>query len=293
MTHIPVLLNEVIKLLNPKPGEFIIDGTLGSGGHARKIIPHLKPDGHFLGLDWDERSAEKIKEDLKALGLKDVKIGHGNYKDLPEILKEENLPKADGLLLDLGFSSEQIFAGRGFSFNADEPLLMTYDEEATPLYKVLKQFRKKELSRAIRDLSDERYADKIAVAITEAEKKSPIRTSRELAEIIRNTVPKNYERGRIDPATRTFMALRMLVNDELGNLERLLKSIPEIVKPGGRVAIITFHSGEDRLVKNYFRELANNDKAKLVTKKPLEPTAREVQKNPKSRSAKLRVIEIK
>lgn len=290
--HIPVLLEEVIEALDPKSGKFIIDGTLGAGGHAKKIIEKLKPDGKFLGIDWDGKSVERVEGGLKSLGLDNVVVGGGNYKDIKEIIKEEELGKADGVLVDLGFSSEHLVSGRGFTFQEDEPLLMTYDEEATPLYKVLKQIKKRELGRVIRELSDEKYADKIAVAITEASRKAPIKTSGELAELIRGAVPKNYERGRIDPATRTFMALRMLVNDELGNLQKFLIDIPEILNKGGRAVIISFHSGEDRIVKNGFRDLVHEGSAKHITKKPVEATEKEINKNPRSRSAKLRVIEI-
>ena len=291
LSHIPVLLQEVLEVLEPKPGEFAIDGTLGAGGHARALVEHIKPNGTFLGIDWDEGAVGKAETEIDKGTLSKFVIRKGNYADIPEILDNENLGKTDTLLLDLGFSTEQL-TGRGFSFQKDEPLLMTYSDETTPAYSALRQLKERELAEIIRELSDEKYASRIAERIVERGKKNPIKTSGELAEIVRSAVPKNYEHGRIDPATRTFMALRIYVNDELANLERLLKNIERIVKVGGRIAIISFHSKEDRLVKHNFRELAQNGSAELITKKPITATEEEVNTNPKSRSAKLRAIKL-
>lgn len=268
MSHIPVLLKEVIELLDPKPGEFFIDGTAGTGGHSRAIREKIGPSGKLLSIDW-----EKTGE---------------NYADLAEILKNKNLGKADGLLLDLGFSSEQIGGGRGFSFQKDEPLLMTYDPNAEPLKEMLKELTEEELIKIIKEFGEERFARRIAKAIYEQERRKPIETTLELAEVIRGAVPKNYERGRINPATRTFMAFRIYANHELENLEKLLQNLEQILKPRARVAIISFHSLEDRLVKNYFRDYAKIGKLKILTKKPVTATKEEVAANPRSRSAKLR-----
>ena len=296
--HVPVLLQEVLEVLEPKPGEFVIDGTLGAGGHAKALIEHIKPNGTFLGIDWDKEAVRYAETEINTDVLARLTLYHGNYAEMPAILDDRNLGRADILLLDLGFSTEQL-TGRGFSFQKDEPLLMTYNDEATPAYTILRQLKKKELARIIKEFSDEKYADRIAEAISIESKKEPIRTTGRLAQTIRDAVPKNYEsgrrqagRGRIDPATRTFMALRIYVNDELGNLERLLKNIGEIVKIGGRVAIISFHSKEDRLVKHNFRELVQYGSAEFITKKPITPTEEEINTNPKSRSAKLRAIKI-
>jgi len=169
---------------------------------------------------------------------------------------------------------------------------MTYDLNGEPVRKILTELTEKELTEIIREYGEERYANKIAKAIFEQERKKPIVTTLELAELIKNTVPRNYERGRIHPATRTFQALRIYANHELENLERILKNLHRVVKPGGRVAIISFHSLEDRLVKNYFRDYAKAEKAKLLTKKPIVATSEEITANPRSRSAKLRVIQI-
>ena len=294
MAHAPVLLNEVLEILEPKSGKIFVDGTVGGGGHAVPIIERLAPGGIFLGIDWDEELIKNLESRIKNLTprLKKVVIRAGNYADLPEILEEEHLGKIDGLLVDLGFASDQLERGKGFSFMKNEPLIMTYSKDTSPAYQLLNQLNRTELERILRDYGEERYAARIAEAIREREKKSLIRTTGELAEVVRQAVPNSYERGRINPATRTFMALRIYVNDELENLKKLLRQISEIMNSGGRVAIISFHSLEDRLVKNHFRDLAKEGKVHLLTKKPITPTEEEARSNPRSRSAKLRAIEI-
>ena len=280
-----------LPILDLSPGKFVIDGTVGGGGHTKALIERINPGGKLLGIDWDRNAVENAKRDIKKDGLDKLIFCHGNYADIPKILKEKGLEKADAVLLDLGFSTEQL-EGRGFSFQKNEPLLMTYNDDETPLYALLRQLKKNELARVIRELSDERYAERIAEAIYERGRMEFIKTTGELAEVIRGAVPKDYERGRIDPSTRTFMALRIFANDELGNLERFLKNLEEIIAPKGRIAIISFHSKEDRMVKNYFRELANTNKAELINKKPIRASEDEIKKNQKSRSAKLRAIKI-
>jgi len=293
LAHVPVLLHEVLELLNPSSGEFAIDGTVGAGGHAKEIINRLGPHGTFLGIDWDKSVVDNARRNLSGNGLQKFIIRNGNYADLPEILGEEKLGKADILLLDLGFSSDQLESKRGFSFQKNEPLFMTYSDESIPAYSVIRQLKKWELANVIREYSDERYAMRIAEAIHERGKKEPIKTTGELAEVIRMAVPKNYEGGRINPATRTFQAIRMYVNEELVNLEIVLQNLGKIVRENGRVGIISFHSKEDRLVKNYFRDMARKGEAELITKKPIQATEEEIKENPKSRSAKLRAIRIK
>jgi len=199
------------------------------------------------------------------------------------------LGKANGLLLDLGFSSEQLEgSSRGFSFTKDEPLLMTYSDDSEPAKEVLRKLGTKELAKIIFELSGEKYAMRIAKAIKDRERVQPIKTTRELREVIVGAVPDNYERGRIDPATRTFQALRIYTNDELGNLKRVLGSMPRILKSGGRVVVISFHSLEDRIVKELFRDMARRGELQILTKKPIVPSTLEISQNPRSRSAKLR-----
>lgn len=298
--HVPVLLQEVITFLDPHPGDFVIDGTVDGGGHARAILGRITETGTLLGLDWDESLLAECKERLG--GYKNAILVHANYADLPQVLHRhgEVLPaeKADGLLIDLGFSSEQLeSSGRGFRFSQkegaeDEPLLMTYDDSRTPVYQILRELTEQELADVIYEFGGERYSRRIAKAIKERGRRAPIKTSGELAETVRAAVPGKYERGRIDAATRTFQALRIYANGELDNLNALLAALPEIVRPGGRAAIITFHSLEDRIVKQAFRELASHAGATLITKKPVSASREEIAVNPRSRSAKVRVIQL-
>lgn len=290
--HIPVLLQEVITMLDPRPGDFIIDGTVDGGGHAEAILPHIAPTGRLLGLDWDGSMLADCKERLA--GANGATLILGNYADLPSIIKREKTGKANGLLLDLGFSSEQILrSGRGFSFSEasrNEPLLMTYDDERVPARDLIAAISEKELADMLTNLGGERYAAKIAREIVLHRRKAKIATSGDLADTVRAAVPKNYERGRIDPATRTFQALRIAANGELENLEKVLGSLEEILMPGGRAVIISFHSLEDRIVKQAFRTMARESKGEPLTKKPIVPSRAEVIANPRSRSAKLRGI---
>lgn len=296
MSHRPVLLQEVIKYLNPKPGDFIVDGTIDGGGHGAEIFLQILPTGRLLGLDLDkvllERSREKISAKCKYQKSKcknNLILIQGNYADLPEILKENKLPMADGLLLDLGFSSEQLeSSGRGFSFLKDEPLLMTYDPSREPVKNLLKDVDAKTLAKIIFQFSGEKFAMRIAKAIKDYQKMKPIETTSDLRKIIAGAVPKTYERGRLDPATRTFQALRIWANDELGNLEKVLDNLRGILKIGARIVIISFHSLEDRIVKQKFRAMGKEGYLKILTKKPVLSSREEAASNPRSRSAKLR-----
>jgi len=287
--HQPVLLKEVLKYLDPKPGDFIIDGTVDGGGHAAAILEKIGTKGFFLGLDWDEEILDEAKKTIAENSR--ILLLNRNYADLPEILKEKKLEKADGLLLDLGFSSWQTeSSGRGFSFGKPEPLLMTFDPKRKPAKEILAEISEKELAKIIFDFSGEKFAGRIARAIKERERIKPIETSLELAEVVSGAVPKNYERGRINPATRTFQALRIYVNGELDNLEKILGNLGGVLRPGGRAVIISFHSLEDGLVKRCFRKMARENHAEILTKKPVTPSEEEIAINPRSRSAKLRAI---
>ncbi len=285
--HVPVLLKEVIDLLDPKEGEFIIDGTAGAGGHSREILKKVGESGKVALVDWDKRNIENLKKEFSGAN---AIFFNANYAELPGLIKDGNLPKADGLLLDLGFSSDQLAgSGRGFSFNppaGGEPLLMTYGDESETLEEFLRRATFSELADIISRYGEERYARRIAEAIFS--KKSAIRNTEDLAAVIRTAVPKSYERGRLHPATRTFQALRIYLNKELDNLKSVLDSLEEIIKPGGRVAIISFHSLEDRIVKSAFNESAKKGRLKILTKKPITASLEEVRNNPRARSAKLR-----
>ncbi len=297
MPHIPVLLKEVIEKLDPQPGQFFIDGTFGQGGHALEIFPRILPTGKLLGVDLDGDNLKKIGLEILAGLPKSAKtknnliLVQGNYAALPEILKSKKLGKADGLLLDLGFSSIQVEGrGLGFSFRRDEPLLMVYDRNERPVYEWLEILSESEIAEIIQKFSGERYAARIARAI---KKNLPIKTTGKLAEIIRSVLPRNYERGRIDPATRTFLALRIFANNELLNLEKTLLALPDLIKPKGRIAVISYNSLEDKIVKNVFKGFYRQGKAVLLTKKPETPDESEIKDNPRARSAKLRAIEFK
>jgi 16S rRNA (cytosine1402-N4)-methyltransferase len=296
--HTPVLLKEVLAHLDPRPGDFMIDGTVDGGGHAAAIMRMIIPGGTFLGVDWDEAMITRREAERKGGGRGGrERYVHGNYAELPEILKKEKLGKADGLLLDLGFSSEQLgSSGRGFSFSeaaANEPLLMTYDDSMESVAEILRRLGEAELANIIFTLGGERMSRRIAKAIVAREKEHRIVTCGELADVVRSAVPAGYERGRIDPATRTFQAFRIYANEELGNLEKILKTLGEIVKPGGRVAIISFHSLEDRTIKHSFRALAEEGITEILTKKPVTASEEEIKENPRSRSAKLRAVRMK
>ncbi len=299
MVHTPVLLKEVMSALDPQKGDAVIDGTAGAGGHAKEIAGRIGEGGKMLLVDWDEETALALEKEVRSFS--NASVVQGNYADIPALMERSDFPKADALLLDLGFSSDQLLRGRGFSFSpkgdpsaggqkADEPLLMTYSGGQEPLRDVLRRISEKELCEVIREFGEERYAEEIAHAIVAH--RADIRTSGALADVIRGAVPKSYERGRIHPATRTFQALRIYINKELENLERVLGSLPEIVRPGGRVAIISFHSLEDRIVKERFQKMEKEGQAKIITKKPIAANFEEVARNPRARSAKLRAIVI-
>jgi 16S rRNA (cytosine1402-N4)-methyltransferase len=299
--HQPVLLNEVLEYLDPRPGQFIIDGTVDGGGHASAIIEKIGPKGKFLGLDLDERLIRETEKRISSSNLQsqisNLFFRHANYADLPEILEREKLPLADRLFLDLGFSSDQLEgSGRGFSFQeskADEPLLMTYDDSRTPVRELLKKISEKELADIIFEFGGERQSRRIAKAIVEQARKKAMSTSGELAETVRSALPHGYERGRIDPATRTFQALRIYANGELENLSNILEQLNMILKPGGRAVIISFHSLEDRIVKQHFQKMQKEKiAAEILTKKPVMATREEIAQNPRARSAKLRAIQL-
>jgi 16S rRNA (cytosine1402-N4)-methyltransferase len=288
--HEPVLLQSVIELLDPHPGNCMIDGTVDGGGHAAAIIQKIMPEGNFLGVDWDESMIRKRIDEIKFPDREHYVCG--NYADLPAILSQEQLGKADGLLLDLGFSSEQLEqSGRGFSFKEEfgnEPLYMTYAHSRRSVAEIIREESEESLANIIFQFGGERRSRQIAKAIKLAGKAKIIATSGELASVIRKTLPGNYEHGRIDPTTRTFQALRIYANGELENVEKVIDELPEILKPGARVVIITFHSLEDRIVKQKFQALAKSGALNIITKKPIAATREEIEQNPRSRSAKIR-----
>jgi 16S rRNA (cytosine1402-N4)-methyltransferase len=294
--HIPVLLHEVLESLDPKPGEFFVDGTFGGGGYTKALLERVGPTGTVLALDWDSQAIERGK--VLAEQYPNLILRAANYTEVPGILREKELGKPDGIVLDLGFSSEQLTgSGRGFSFSpdaVDEPLLMTYSDAMTPVRELIRGESEEDLRSIIRKYGEERFAGRIARALKTASRKGSIETAGELAEIIRRAVPGSYERGRreagrnIDPATRTFQALRIYANRELENLEQFLVELPGVLEGGGRIGIVSFHSLEDRIVKLHFKSLVHEGLMELIHKKPLTATREEIHTNPRARSAKLR-----
>jgi 16S rRNA (cytosine1402-N4)-methyltransferase len=288
--HDPVLLDEVMDYLQPPGDGVIVDCTIGRGGHAKKWINFLSDKGLFIGLDADPRNLEFAQEHLGRPS--NARLFHANFSDLPDVLHQAKIESVDRIFADLGISTNQLFDDAyGMSFSKSMPLDMRIDpRHPTSAADIVNHWNAEPLADLLFGLAQERHSRRIARKIVEARRQSPILTTQRLADVVRSAVPKRgYE--KIDPATRTFMALRMAVNQELDNLATLLKIAPIKLKSGGRLGIISFHSGEDRMVKQKFRELESDGRYTVLTKKPVEPTEIEVEKNPRTRSAKLRVIE--
>jgi 16S rRNA (cytosine1402-N4)-methyltransferase len=287
MQHVPVLLGEIIEWLAPRPGQIVIDGTLGAGGHTRALAKHIEPGGYVIALDRDPAAVSAAETQLAGLP---VKLIHANFAEVPEVLEEIGVERAAGILLDLGLSSDQLAdPARGFSFQADGPLDLRFNPTAgEPAWRLIKRLPERHLADLIYQYGEERYSRRIARAIVERRATSEIRTAAELADIVRRAIPRRKHAERIDPATRTFQALRIAVNDELGSLETALRRLPECLQDRGRLAIISFHSLEDRRVKEAFRD---DPRLKNLTRKPVRPSEDEIGQNPRSRSAKLRVAQ--
>lgn len=293
MAHASVLLKEAIDGLDVKEGDIYLDATAGSGGHLEEVWRRTGGGATLAGIDADPMSINISKERLSIEGAapKLAVLNFRNIERAPELL---DIGEPTKILFDLGWSSDQFEeGGRGFSFNKDEPLLMTFgesSEEDTTAYDVVNGWGEENLADVIYGYGEEKYSRRIAKAIVSARKEAPIETSGQLAEIIKKAVPVFYRFGRIHPATRTFQAIRIAVNDELRTLEAGLQKGFGILKPGGRMAVISFHSLEDRIVKNFFRAQAIEGRGEILTKKPIVPSEAEIEQNPRSRSAKLRII---
>lgn len=282
--HVPVMPGEVLHWLNPQPGQVVVDGTFGGGGHTRLIAERVAPDGLVIALDRDPSAIERGQ--ALAANLR-VRLVHADYRDLPEVLDELDIDCVAGILLDLGMSSDQLAdVSRGFSFHADGPLDLRFDPtQGKPAWSLLQHLSERGLADLIYRYGEERFSRRIAAAIVQHRRQGGVRTARQLTELICRVVPYGRS-GGIHPATRTFQALRIAVNDELEALESALARFPNLLVPNGRLAIISFHSLEDRLVKEAFR---SDPRLTALTKKPITAKAEEVEQNPRSRSAKLRV----
>ncbi len=295
MPHISVLFTESIDALALRPGMTIVDGTFGAGGHSKAIAERIGKEGRLISFDADAGvfSAERVQE-LECLTQFTKVVS--NFRNASEVLKHLEVGAIDGALFDLGLSSTQLEeSGRGFSFLRDEPLAMTFQEETVEgdvtAQTVVNEWSAETLETILKGFGEERFARAIARGIVEARTVSPITRTGELVEIIRAHTPGWYHRGRTHLATRTFQAIRMAVNDELGSIEVGVRAAGEFLRPGGRLAVISFHSIEDRTVKQLFLEMVATGEFVKVTKKPIVPSEAELKVNPRSRSAKLRIIE--
>ena len=289
--HFPVLVEEVIEFLNPHPHGIYVDCTLGGAGHALKILERSSPTGRLIGIDRDEEAIEQAHKKLRPYEARTTII-HGNFSDLGEILRELNIGEVDAILLDLGVSYHQLIAGeRGFSFQLEGPLDMRMDRtQGEPASKLINTLSQGELEEILRRYGEGRWARRIAKAIVRHRQRNPIATTTQLRDIISSAVLKPPR--RIHPATKAFQAVRIAVNDELNNLGKVIRDGIPLVKSGGRLCIISFHSLEDRIVKQAFRQYEKSPASiTIITKKPISPSRGEISENPRARSAKLRVAE--
>ncbi len=286
MQHKSVLLDETIFAINPKKGGIYIDMTLGAGGHTRKILEKSSPDGIVIAFDKDMNALNYAKDTIKREFKDRLILINDNYANCLEHVHKEGFGEVDGVVMDLGLSLDQIKAsGRGFSFMADEPLDMRMDSSKTlTAEKIVNKWDEDEIANILRIYGEERFAGRIAKNIVRSR---PIYSTKQLADIVKECIPKNLYKT-IHPATRTFQALRIVVNDELEDLQKGLLSAIELLKNGGVICVISFHSLEDRIVKNIFKENKSNNKLRLINKKPVIPTKKEIFLNKRARSAKLR-----
>ena len=305
--HTPVLLSETISLLAPERGGVFVDGTLGGGGHAAAVLERLPIGGRLIGIDRDGEALRAAGERLKPYGERFFAL-HGNFFNMRALLEGEGIGALNGVLLDLGVSSHQLDSPeRGFSYRLDAPLDMRMDlSEPRSAYDVVNGYSIEALTRILRDYGEERFSRRIAERISRAREKKPIQTTAELAEIVREAIPGKFRAEPQHPARRTFQAVRIEVNGELGGLDRAVEDACALLQSGGRLCIITFHSLEDRIVKQAFRRFENpcvcppdapvcvcgrRPTARILTKKPLVASAAEAAENPRATSAKLRAVE--
>ncbi|MFH0780258.1 MAG: 16S rRNA (cytosine(1402)-N(4))-methyltransferase RsmH [Parcubacteria group bacterium] len=304
--HKPVLMEETVKFLAPKKNRNFVDCTVSGGGHAERLLELTGPDGKLLGIDWDKEALDLAAARLSQYN-KRLTLVHDSYVKFKDIIHEKKFNEISGVLLDLGLSSDQLqSSGRGFTFQANEPLDMRFNPDGNELTAaiIVNEWPENEIQRILHEYGEEKFAFKIAKAIAERRKTQKIETTLDLVRIIMTVVPSR--RTKINPATKTFQALRIAVNNELENVKSALKDIVETVEKGARIAVITFHSLEDRIVKQYFKQESKDcicpreipvcqcghvAKLKLITKKPIIPSEKEVAENFRSRSAKLRVVE--
>jgi 16S rRNA (cytosine1402-N4)-methyltransferase len=305
--HVPVMVEEALYYLDCKPGQTVVDGTLGGGGHTKAILRQIEPNGFLVGVDKDPDAIASARKSLRGFTSR-LRLVHTDFADIRRIRTELGESKANGILLDLGLSLYHLEgSGRGFSFKRDEPLDMRMNpKEDMTAQEVVNQFTQDRLTKIISDYGEERWAGRIAAFIVKTRRKEPIASSMALTENKKKAIPARHQSPRIHPATRTFQAIRIAVNRELESLRRFLHGAPELLTPGGRLCIISFHSLEDRIVKQRFKEMADpcrcppefpvctcgkKPQVRILTKKPARPNPDAVNVNPLARSAKLRAVE--
>jgi 16S rRNA (cytosine1402-N4)-methyltransferase len=304
--HVSVLLNECLEALNIKEDGIYVDCTLGGAGHSSEIVKRLSKKGRLIGIDQDTNALEASKKRLE--NYDNVIYVHNNFYNIKDVLEELNIDKVDGILMDLGVSSHQLDEGeRGFSYMKDAPLDMRMNRDSNfSAFNVVNSYSEVELTKVIRDYGEEKFARRIAQFIVDRRAAKPIETTYELVDIIKAAIPAKARREGPHPAKRTFQAIRIEVNNELGILDKAIEDGVAKLNEGGRIAVITFHSLEDRIIKNKYRQLEKPctcpkefpicicgkvQEIKIITRKPIEPSETEVEENPRSRSAKLRVAE--
>ena len=302
MAHIPVLKKEVLEYLDITPNKNFVDCTIGEGGHTAAILEKNKPEGKVLGIEADSELYQGLKQQIKGIQNPKLKIRNrlilvnDSYTNLEKIVEREGFRPMHGVLFDLGLSSWHLEkSGRGFSFLRDEPLDMKYHRKfqinELTAAEIVNSWPQKEIEKVLRIYGEEKFSKKIAKEIIKKRQVRPIKTTFQLVTVIKGAVPENYEKGRIHPATRTFQALRISVNNELQNLQEALPQALNVLETEGRLVLISFHSLEDRIVKYFFQTKTEENILKILTKKPVRPSEKEVRENPRSRSAKLRVAQ--
>jgi 16S rRNA (cytosine1402-N4)-methyltransferase len=291
--HTSVLLHESIEGLHITKGDIVVDGTVGLGGHAHAIAQRIGKEGVLFAIDLDADALSKAQKRLKDAPSK-IFFCEGSFKDVYDHVHEKGMRKVHAILFDLGWNTTQLESGRGFSFHSDDPLVMTYMKNVSPSQTashIVNTWHERDLADILRTLGEERHAGRIAHAIVLRRRITPIETAKDLADVVASAVPVWYRNGRLHPATKTFQALRIVVNSELSAIEEGVREALAVLAEGGRLAIITFHSLEDGLVKRLFKEAEKNGKAHVITKKPIVPSKEEIARNPRARSAKLRILE--
>ena len=293
--HIPVLREEVIFFLNPGANQSFIDCTVGEGGHTLEILKRNGPEGKVLGIDWDKEMIERTEQKFERWPelKKRLKLVVGSFADLEKIAKENEMGCISGILLDIGFSLTHIKeSGRGFSFLKEEPLIMRYDwpskRQVLTAHEIVNIWPREEIEQVLKKYGEEKFYKQIAGNIVQSRKQKGIETTFDLVKLIRNATPSWYHHQRIHPATKTFQALRIEVNQELENLERALEQALRMLTRDGVIVVISFHSLEDRIVKNFFKKAQEEKKLKIITKKPVRASEKERRENPSSGSARLR-----